>query len=230
MQRIISILFVLCVLTACAGSPSKSSNTIPEITFDEYGEHLMDYFLDKNDQIIYETINIYRNKEYAELLEQVDNMILFFFYGVKTDDITRYNRFKEIVQKNKQQELIKIFNFIENNDLALFIQQQEPSPELNDVYWVLYFSSGNVQYLDHLLTGIMQYYNETKDANLYLTARSAMWSIASNAMTYSPIREYVTSNKILSDEIRRYILNTDPGKIEDETVIFVRQQSEKGIW
>ncbi|MDR0316173.1 MAG: hypothetical protein LBH97_04655 [Treponema sp.] len=233
MKRTISILAVVCVLAGCAGVPKSSDNISgksSEVTFEEYEEHLMRYFLNKNDLIIYETISIYRNNDYAEMLEQVDSILLFFFYGIKTDDITRYNNFREIVKTHNLQRLINIFDIIDNNDIALFLEQQEPSPDLNDVYWTLYFSTGDIQYIDHLLIYITRYHNETENVNLYLTARSAMWSIASNAMTYSQVKEYAANNGILTNELKGYILNTDPNRIQSETVQFIRQQREKGIW
>ncbi|MDR0322184.1 MAG: hypothetical protein LBI28_11825 [Treponema sp.] len=233
MRRTISILVVMFIFASCAGTPQNSDNSSgesPEITLEEYSDHIMHYFENKNDLIIYETISIYKNKNYTGMLEQVDNIILFFFYGIKTDNIAKYNNFREIVRTHNLQRLINIFDVIDNNDIALFLRQQEPSPELNDIYWTLYFSSGNVQYIDYLLTIIMQYHNETENLNLYLVVRSAMWSIASNAMTYPQVRNYATNNRILNNELKRYILNTDLNIMRNETVEFIRQQREKGIW
>jgi hypothetical protein len=221
------------VLTGCAGIPQNSekpSETIPEITMEEFEEHLMNYFLDKNDKIIYETISIYRNNDYTEMLEQIENIILFFLYGVKTDNITKYNNFKEVVNTHDIQKLINIFYIIDNNDIALFLKKQEPSPELNDIYWTLYFSSGDVQYIDYLLIIIMQYYNEKENISLYLITRSAIWSIASNAASFSQIKEYIATNEILNNEMKRYILDTAPNRIHNETVEFIQRQREKGIW
>jgi hypothetical protein len=237
MKSIMSILAVVYFLVGCIGTPQNSDNiseesseTIPEITIGEYYQHLMHYFENKNDLLIYETISIYQNNDDIEMLERLDNTILFFFYGIKTEDMMKYNKFREIVKTYNQQRLVNIFNIIDNNDIALFLEQQRPSPELNDIYWTLYFSTGKVQYIDHLLIISNQYYNESEDIYLYLTARSAIWSIAANARTYSQVREYVVNNLILNNEMRRYILNTDPNRIQSETVEFLRQQREKGIW
>jgi hypothetical protein len=207
-----------------------AQDNIPTITLDSFSEHLMRYFENKNDSIIFEAIIRYRNNNYTSMLEQVDNLLLFFFYGIKVDDINRYNNFISIVNRNRSQRLINLFNIIENNDLGLFLEQQEPDSGLNDIYWTLFFSSGNFQYINYLITVINNYSNETRNINYYLAARSAMWSMASNIRTYSQISEYFVRNNLINNRLKEYILNTNPDRIQNETVEFIRQQREKGVW
>lgn len=203
---------------------------IPKITIDKFSENLMKYFLNKNDQIIYETISVYENKSYTEMLDSIDNIVLIFYYGIKNDDLNRYNNFKEIITKRNTKRLINIFYTIDNMDISLFLEQQEPSPELNDFYWTLYFSSGNLNYINYLLNIAKKYYNETVNINNYLVARSAIWSLSSNATKYGQIKDYIINNNIINNEIKNYILNTNHNKMQNDTVEFIKQQREKGIW
>jgi hypothetical protein len=226
MKRVIFFLVVFFVFAGYAGT----QEIIPKITFENFSEHLMHYFEEKNDLIIYEAISIYENNNYRGMLDQVDNLLLFFFYGIKVDNINRYNNFVSIINRHKLQRLMNIFETIENNNIGLFLEQQEPNSELNDIYWTLFFSSGNVQYINYLITVINNYNNETKNINYYLAARSAMWSMALNIRTYPQVREYFISSNIKNNILKEYIINTSPDKIQSETIEFIRQQREKGIW
>jgi len=208
----------------------EATINIPRITIDRFSENIMRYFLNKNDQIIYETISIYENKNYTNILDSIDNNILFFYYGIKNDDLNRYNRFKEIIINRNTQRLMNIFFTIDNTNISLFLEQQEPTPELNDIYWTLYFSSGNLQYINYLLNIVAKYYNETVNINNYLSARSAIWSLSSNANIYNQIRDYIINNNIINNEIKNYILNTNHNRMQSDTIEFIQQQREKGIW
>jgi predicted Zn-dependent peptidase len=221
-----SIFFVtLFVSVGFAGTQEE----IPRITLQDFSRHLMHYFENKNDLIVYEAISIYENNNYGKMLDQIDNILLFFFYGIKVDNISRYNNFMSIIKKRELQRLINIFDTIENNDIGLFLEQQEPNPDLNDIYWTLFFSSGNVQYINYLITIINNYNNETENINYYLAARSAIWSMALNILTYSQVREYFVNSNI-NNILKEYVLNTNPNIIQSETIEFIRQQKEKGIW
>ena len=224
------MLFAIVFATiGCAGSPRTSENTV-HITIDEYGERLMHYFENKNDAIIYETISIYKNADYAGMLEQIDGIIFFFFYGIKMDDSVRYNNFRGIIANSKIERLINVFNVIDVTDIAALLLAEDASPDLNDVYWTLYVSSGDVQYIDYLLTIIMDHHNETRNINYYLAARSAMWSLSSNMQTFPSVREYVQNNTILSNDIKRYLMYNDHNTIQADTVQFITEQRQRGVW
>jgi hypothetical protein len=229
MEKIYGIIFFMLVMVSCISPPQIYENRI-EITIDEYSEHLMHYFENKNDAIIYETISIYKNNDNIGMLDRMDSMIIFFFYGIKTDNVVRYNSFSKVITESKIERLINIFQVIDKRDIVNHLEHQEASSELNDVYWTLYFSTGNVKYLDNLLNVVMDYCNETKNVNYYLAARTAMWSISSNMQTFPQVREYIQKNNILDNGITEYIINTDPNKIRAETIDFVKMQRKKGIW
>jgi hypothetical protein len=230
MKKIMGVFVLLAFLTGYAGTQNISDIKIPQITLETYSEHLMHYFENKNEAIIYETISIYENEDYNAMLGQVNNILLFFLFGIKIDDIERYNNFMEIIKYRNLDRLNGLFEIIENNDMGLYLAQQEPSAELNDVYWTLYFSTGNTQYMDYLLNVIKEYFNEDRNATFYMAARSAMWSVSSNILTYPLVKDYIIKNNILTNELRGYLLNTDLNKIQSDTIDFIRKQREKGIW
>ena len=222
-----SAVFLAIAMIGCASSPQ-----IPEvtITIDEYGEHLMHYFENKNDAIIYETISIYKNDDNTAMLDRIDSIVVFFFYGIQGDDIARYNNFKRIVAGSKVERLINIFNIIDETDIAAYLEAQDPSPDKNHIYWTLYLATGNTRYMDYLIKIIVDYYHETENANYYLAARSALWSLASNMLTFISVREYVQNNATLPGNIRDYITHNDPNKIQADTGRFINEQRQRGAW
>jgi hypothetical protein len=128
------------------------------------------------------------------------------------------------------ERLINIFQIIEGQDILAYLEQQDISSELNDVYWTLYFSTGYVKYLDKPLEIATRYYNEMANANYYMAARSAIWSISSNIRTFPSVSEYIQRNTLLGNDIKEYIVNTDPDRIQMDTIEFINQQRQKGIW
>jgi hypothetical protein len=225
-----SIFFVVFIGCTSTQTPSQNKIEIPEISIDEYSGHLMHYFENKNDEIIYETISIYKNDNYIAMLDKIDSIIIFFFYGIKIDNQERYNNFLNLIKYNNIQRLIEIFEIIENNDLETYILNHEIVPQINDNYWTLYFSSGNIKYLDRIIDFVNEYNNESEQLSLYMTARSGIWSFMLNIRTYPAVLNYIQNNAKLSNEIKSFILSRTINDLEKETNEFLRIQKEKGIW
>ena len=229
MKSLYGIALFSILMSCCASSPQISEST-KNITVNEYSDYLMHYYENKNDSIIFDTISVYKDDNNIEMLDTIDSIIIFFFYGIKIDEPLRYNNFRGIITDSKIERLINIFTIIDETDIAAYLEELDASPDLNDVYWTLFFSSGNTKYLDHLLKSVMEYNNETENANYYLAAGSAMWSLASNSQTFPSVRNHVQNNDILSNNIKEYILNNDPGKIQADIIQFINEQRQKGIW
>jgi hypothetical protein len=200
------------------------------LTKNEYNAHLMHYFENKNDTIIFETIDSYEKESQGEILDKMDTQIMLFFYGIKMDDPQRYNFFLNTVKKSKNQELIKIFDIIENNDIELYLVNHEIVPQLNDNYWTLYFSSGNTKYLDKIIDFINKYNNESENLLLYMTARSGIWSFMLNIRTFPSVFNYIQNNLQIINNAKDLILNQSINNFQNETVEHIKKQKEKGIW
>jgi hypothetical protein len=173
------------------------------------------------------TINIY--KEYSTIIpEKFDADLTFFFYGIYKDDIMRWIYFYNTVQESKIQRLINIFETIKQRDFDSYLENPTINPSLNDIFWVLYFSSGNSIYLDRIMAIIEKYNNETKDLMLYMTARSGVWSFRLNLSSHPSVLDYILNYK--NSILKMYILENAVEQIRNETVEFVRKQREAGIW
>jgi hypothetical protein len=222
MKKITCYIVVLIAFLGTVNAQNGIGN-LPVITIDQFEENIGKYFLNKNDSIIYEAISIYKNVNYTHMLEDMDQTLVFFFYGIRVDNINKYTNFRNIVSTSGTQGLLNIFIAIENSNIGSFLEHSEPSGALNDIYWTLYSSSGNVQYLDYLLNVVKNHSNETSDMYLYLAASSAIWSLAGNSRIYRQVRTHIDNTRIIDNQIKRYILNTNPDVIKNETVEYVRK-------
>jgi len=197
------------------------------LTINEYSKRLTNYFLNKNNNIIFDTIELYKGNIPVDDPKEFDVNVMFFFYGVKKDNINRYNYFYDVVHQSANKRLIAIFEDIEKYDLDLFFLDPAINPSLNDIYWTLYFSSGNVSYLDKIMK-MIELYHESNDIMLYLTAHSGIWSFKLNMQNYPTIFNYIKNLKNIN--IKNYILNTSIEDIAEDMVEFIRKQRDKGIW
>jgi hypothetical protein len=145
-------------------------------------------------------------------------MLIYFFYGIKTVNIKKYQKFNEIANYSESNRLIQIFNIINNNDIKSHFEQQEASPDLNDVYWTLYFATGDLKYIDKIVETIMTYHNETENKKYYLAARKGMLWISMYIQKFSQLRDYVVKNKYLSKDIKEYIVSNGPEVIYADTL------------
>jgi hypothetical protein len=198
-----------------------------KLTVGEFGEHLQSYFENKNDKIIYETIEIYKS---GEANDRVQQMLVFFYNGIKLDDVKKFDHYFDIVNKSGDANLKKLFDGIKAYDIKEFLDTDKPSALLNDALWLLYFSSGDVKYLERLFIVIKDYHKDTENLNNYLAARTAAWSLKSNMNNYPSVKKYFLASKILNSEIKNYITNTAASKIQEDTIEFAKLQRSKGIW
>ena len=61
----------------------------------------------------------------------------------------------------------------QRKDPESILKEIKLSPALNDAYWAAYFATGDIKYVDKLISHL-RFINEREDAVLYLTAASAM--------------------------------------------------------
>jgi hypothetical protein len=99
------------------------------------------------------------------------------------------------------------------------------SAQKNDMNWACYFVTGNTKYVKNLLD-VASNYGERKDKNLYLTAATAMWSLASNSR-FPEVRRYLQSDP---SPVAKALLGTTQEAIEAEIRNTLAEQHRRGIW
>ena len=106
------------------------------------------------------------------------------------------------------------------------------APWMNDMYWGAYFASGKREYLDRLIA-VTSHWDERDDRNLFLTAATALWSLAGNARTHERVREAIEAARRGADaatSARLDLALADPAAIRDRMRAIVAEQSEAGKW
>jgi hypothetical protein len=76
MKKIYALVLFMAILVGYISSQQISEDAID---IGKYSEHLMHYFENKNDAIIFETVSIYKNEDNIGMLDRIDSIILFFF-------------------------------------------------------------------------------------------------------------------------------------------------------
>ncbi|MCL2720754.1 MAG: hypothetical protein FWD47_05390 [Treponema sp.] len=196
----------------------------------QYNNNLMNYFISKNENIVHETIDVYRRAYRNNILDEIDVIVIHFFYGIKIHDHEKYDRYFSIIKQSNIQRLLGLFEIIETYDLELHLLNHNVVPQLNDIYWTLYFSSENTKYLDRIIDFINNYNNETEDLFSYLTARAALFSFMANIKVYPTVLDYIQNTSNLSNDLKYYIINQTIDHLNMETVNYLRIQRENGIW
>jgi len=194
------------------------------ISLDQYSNNLMQYFQNPNNNVIYQTIEVYKLGLRHENLEST---VIFFFHGIKASDIERYNYFSSVVRQSGIQELINIFRLLDGDEIEIFLLNPVIHPELIDAYWTLYFSSGDEAYLQNIIDIILNY-RESEDFVLYMSARGAIVTYKMNIRTYPTVMEYLINNT--ETELSSYIIERSFQEMERDTMEYIRMQREIGNW
>jgi|GEM_PF-1778890 len=166
--------------------------------------------------------------------EQVFAPLVAFFVEVFADNPERMPEWLAVIDQlpEKARQALKLAA-VASSDPDKMFAGIEPSPMLNDLCWGAFFASGDQKYLSRLMAQV-SHLDEREDLNLYLSAVSAKWSLASNLRTHDAVKAAIEAAvgsaegahaKDLQD-----ILVVDPARIWDEAEAVVRAQREKGLW
>ena len=116
---------------------------------------------------------------------------------------------------------------------AKLLEEYSLSPMKIDMYWALFFASGELNYVDKVLSSLPLYAQE-KDAIGFLAAGSAKWTLALNARNHTIIAQYLEKiKKDASSPYQKYmeeILSIEPKVIHEAVMEKVNNNKEKGIW
>ncbi|MDR2905011.1 MAG: hypothetical protein LBU73_03550 [Helicobacteraceae bacterium] len=199
-----------------------------DLGIEEYNENVMRYYEKKDAKFIDLTIAFYKSDFYKSNATEMDTHLLQFFYGIKTQDQKRFNDFFAAAKNSGDQNLIAVFEYVNKNEKSIAETRLEgdESPEQNDNYWIMFFATGDTKYLDKLFRVAMKYKDEKKFMMKYLTSQSAIWSLASNAKQLKLVKSHLTNAKILDSKLKNYMLKTDPEKIRENTIEFLKKNRE----
>ncbi len=185
----------------------------------------------------------YKNKD----ITIVDSSIIFLNQNTSMDEKSQFKLAAFLIALFDDQPLIKkafkekeslieknerIIRYALEMDKDAFLLSKQINPTWNDVYWNMFFATGNNEYLDLLIENI-KYNDERTDLNKYLTGASAKWSMSSNIHQHDQVSLYIQSLIDSKDESYKFIndlFELDLNEFKEETENIIREQREKGIW
>lgn len=199
-----------------------------DIHSENYYAYTSNYYIQKDITIIRNTINFINSNPQ---IEDKQLLKLAAFYIALFDD-------QPLIKKefeNKFVEFLEHKNMIQyalETDLSTFLNGRQYTATWNDIFWNMFFATGNTDYLDKLIETI-QFNAEREDLNLFMAGASAKWSFSSNIQQHKKIEEYVI--QLIETQPDKYnflneLLTLDLAVFRQITVDILKEQKEKGIW
>ena len=221
---------ILCICFAAHAQSQSDSTESPSANAsaeEQFSFLLMNYFRDKNPNLVQVTVNFFRERQLVT--EDMQMPLVGFYAELFRDKKIKDSMLKEI-DSLKIKSVSNFFHSVAEFDLDKFYENPEANPNVNDMLWGSFFASGNTKYLDLVIDNAVKYHDEKTDLVKYLTGDSACWSLASNAQQYKEVREHLEKSRQKGEAVIDYILNTDPDEIRMNTIFFLQEQKKAGIW
>jgi hypothetical protein len=121
----------------------------------------------------------------------------------------------------------------ENGASLTGFDPNKADPAQNDMCWGAYFATGDEQYL-RAIAQRLAYLGERQNLMLFMTAASAQWSLASNALQHQAVKRFLEGARTTAPPALRpaieEALNTDPGVFQDRMTSVVKAQHKAGVW
>ncbi len=201
---------------------------VSAITPDEYWDKIQHYFINSDVSIIENTIEIYSSGENIPLA--VDSKLFMFFNGIKKHNPAQYNVFTAKVKISDNPRLMKIIEIIEDYDLASYLSNPKLVPAYIDNLLMLFYSSGDYQYMNMMYDFIQKSFTEVTDQEKFLAGRIGIVVIQHLFREFPVIEQTFVSNNSLDTGIKEYILNTASEDVKKDAMDFVALQQRNGIW
>ena len=191
-----------------------------------FSDILQTYYLHKDKDITEKTI-VFLNSPQADFVRLKPILTGFFGALFASDTVVKRNIISEINQLENS-DFKKLFSLLDTSNIDTIYFNEKKSPAYNDMNWSSYFASGNLKYLDNIISNI-HYSNERIDRNLFLTGASAKWSLCSNARQDLNVKKYLKSQKKNNKSVGE-ILKKEPYEFKEEMITVIKEQRAKGLW
>lgn len=205
-------------------------SSLPGLSFGQetqrsFSDILQTYYLYKDKDLIEKTVDMLNSPktEYKRF-----EPLLTGFYGAlfSIDTIVR-NSFASNISNLVNPDFKKLFKYLITSNIDSIYSKASLSPEYNDMNWASFFATGDVKFLDKIISNISLAENRI-DRNLFLTGASAKWSLCSNARQDKRVKEHLAGlkeNKNINE-----ILEKDPQEFRQEMIDIIKEQRAKGLW
>lgn len=205
--------------------------TFPDFLFGQdnqrsFSEMLQTYYSHKDKNLIERTIDEL-NKPKTEFKRLKPIITGFFGALFSTDTIVR-NKFNSNLNKINNEDFKELFKYLINTNIDTIYTKTPLSPEFNDMNWASFFSTGDVKYIDNIISNISLAENRI-DRNLFLTGASAKWSLCSNAIQNEQVKKHLEKVKN-NNKLIKEILKKEPQEFKQEMIDILKEQIAKGLW
>ncbi len=192
----------------------------------DFSEILQTYYLHKDKDLVEKTIEFVNNPK-ADY-KRLEPILTGFFGALFSADSVIRNKFYTNADKFKTQEIKHLFSFLNATDIDSIYSKTPLTPAFNDMNWSSYFATGNVKFLNKIISNISLAENRI-DRNLFLTGASAKWSLSSNAKQDKQVKEHLVNQKENKKAIKE-ILKKEPQEFKQEMKDVIAEQRAKGLW
>jgi len=192
----------------------------------DFSEMMQTYYLHQDRDIVEKTIEFVNNPN-ADYLK-LEPILTGFFGALFSADTTVRSAFMKNLDKIQNIDFKELFIFLNTTNIDSIYSKTPITPDFNDMNWASYFATGNVKFLDRIISNIPLAENRV-DLNLFLTGVTAKWSLSSNARQDKQVKEHL-NNQEENKKVIKKILKKDPEEFKQEMKDIIIEQRAKGLW
>ena len=192
----------------------------------DFSEILQTYYLHKDKDLVEKTVEFVNNPK-ADY-KRLEPILTGFFGALFSADTEIRSEFFKNSDKFQNKDIKQLFAFLIETNIDSIYSKTPLSPSFNDMNWSSYFATGNVKFLDKIISNIPLAENRN-DPNLFLTGASAKWSLCSNARQDKQVKEHLIIQKD-NKKIIKEILIKEPQEFRQEMKDVIAEQRAKGLW
>ena len=215
--KVISIFFLIFFVSTSSYGQSSERN---------FSEILQTYYLYKDKDLVDKTIDFLNHSTMS--YKRLEPILTGFFGALFLNDKDVKKSFVKNIDKIEKPDIKELIMTLSSSDIDILYSKAKITTEYNDMNWASYFATGNVKYIDNIISNV-PYENERTDINLFLAGASAKWSLCSNANQDKLIKKHLESLKDKNENMKE-ILNKEPQYFKDKMVEILKEQKSKGIW
>jgi hypothetical protein len=124
--------------------------------------------------------------------------LIGFFSEIFAANPTRFPEWQSLIAKQDDQTKAVLDQALKLSKSEGVLHSSGHSPQLKDAYWGAFFATGNLKFVDKVVDQV-KYFDERTDEALFFAGATAMWSLASNARTYTLVNSAVEGAKVNAD-------------------------------
>ena len=159
----------------------------------DFSKILHTYYLYKDKDLVDKTIDYINNS--PTTYENLESILKGFFGALFLSDESVKKSFNENFDRIENSDFKELLESLNSSNIDTIYSKAKITADYNDMNWASYFATGNLKYLDNIISNI-SYDNEREDIVLFLAGASAKWSLCSNANQDEVVKKYLESLKV----------------------------------